>query len=94
MLAAISFVGALLLLSDAGGFWPYDLNLLRWAVSGCATIMLIGGQRDSFQWLLILLAILAVFNPLIPVRLPPGSLPGVEVIASICFVAAGFALND
>jgi hypothetical protein len=94
MVAAISFLGALLLLSDAGGFWPYGHHMLQWAVCGCAAFVLLTCQRDSIQWLVVLLAILALFNPLIPVRLPPGSLPSLEVIASICFVAAGFVLYD
>jgi hypothetical protein len=92
MVLLLSMIPAVMLSSDALGFWHPHLSMLRWTVSGCAALLFVSARRDSLLLTALLIAIVFLFNPLFPVRLPHATFTNLEIAVSVCFVAAGLLL--
>jgi len=75
----------------AAGFWRAHLYELRWVVAICVAALCVAARRDSLLWLVILLAIVILFNPLYPLRFARGTMRLLELVAAICLLVRGLS---
>ena len=88
---ALALLPSILLFLAAAGFWRAHTYELRWVVAVCVAGMCVAARRDSLPWLVILLAILILFNPLYPVGVPRGTMRLLEAVAGICLLVRGLS---
>lgn len=88
---AVALLPSILLFLAAAGFWRAHLHELRWVVAVCVAALCVAARRDSLLWLVILLAILILFNPLYPVQFPRGTMRLMEAVAGICLLVRGLS---
>ncbi len=88
---AVALLSAILLFLAAAGFWPAHAYELRWVVTVCVAGMCLAALRDSLLWLVILFAILILFNPFYPVHIPRGTMRLMEAVAGICILVRGLS---
>jgi len=93
-LIVASLIPTGMLLLAVSGRWRYGFYvLLRCIVSGCAAYLAsIAHDQDARAWMLIMLAIVVLFNPLIPVRLRRDTWLVIDLVAAGIFGAAAFRL--
>jgi len=91
---APGIVGALVLLAgialiDTGGF-----TVILFAVCILALIVSVfAWQAKQWWWLIGLLPIALVYNPIFPLDLEPDTWLGVEYVAALVFIAAGLLIK-
>jgi beta-lactamase regulating signal transducer with metallopeptidase domain len=88
---AVALLPSILLFLAAAGFWHAHTYELRWVVTVCVAGLCVGALRDSLLWLVVLLAILILFNPLYPVHVPRGTMRLMEAVAGICIMVRGLS---
>jgi len=90
-----SLVSAVTLFLAAIGHWDYGLFLpFRLLVCACAGLLLgAAWSRQAVGWQVVLMAILLLFNPIVPVRLTTDALVLLDLAASVCVAAAGIELS-
>jgi len=90
-----SLISAVTLFLAAIGHWDYGLFLpFRLLVCACAGLLFAAAcGRHAFGWQLVLLAILFLFNPLVPLRVTTNTLVVLDLAASVCVAAAGIELS-
>ena len=92
VVAAVTIVPAALLFLDAANVVRVDVGILRWSVSGCAALLFAAARRYTPVLLLILCALLYLFNPLFPIHFTYVNFKTLETVAIRGFVAAGLLL--
>ena len=92
LVAVVAIVPAALLFLDAANVVRVDVGILRWIVSGCAALLFAAARRYTPLLLLILCAIVFLFNPLFPIHFTHVNFKVLEIVAIIGFAAAGFLL--
>ena len=77
------------------GRWPYGFFiLLRWVVTGCAAYLADTAHKQQSQgWMLTMVAIAVLFNPLVPIYLHRDMWQAIDFAAAMVFVGAGFELR-
>jgi len=88
---AVALLPSIMLFLAAAGFWRAHLYELRWVVAVCVAALCVVARRDSLLWLAILLAILILFNPLLPFHFPRSTMRLIELMAAICLLVRGLA---
>jgi len=91
---APGLLGAIVLLAGLaviGGPW---FTLVRYVASILALILCVfAGQARSWWWYAPLAAIAVLFNPVWPIGVDAPILRLVQLLAAICFVAAGITIK-
>jgi hypothetical protein len=88
LLAAIILVAALALIGTSWFVW------VQWAVSILALICCVfAWQGRAFWWLIGLVPIAVVFNPVFPITIPALALQLVQLASAVVFVAAGVTIK-
>jgi TRAP-type uncharacterized transport system fused permease subunit len=92
----ISLVPAILLFLAAVGHWQYGLaSQFRWAVGALTFLLTLTAlRRESAGWLVILIIIFVIYNPLVPVHLPVATLEILDLLACVFVLAAGVHLSE
>lgn len=82
---APAIVSLVFLLLAVFGRWPYGFyTLLRFAVCGsCLYLVLQAYELKKFVWAWIMAAMVVLFNPLIPIRLPRDAWQAIDLIAAV-----------
>ena len=88
---AVALLPSILLFLAAAGIWRAHLYELRWVVAICVAALCVAARRDSLLWLVILLAIVILFNPLYPLRFARGTMRLLELVAAICLLVRGLS---
>ena len=88
---AVALLPSIMLFLAAAGFWRAHLYELRWVVAICVAALCVAARRDSLLWLVILLAIVILFNPLYPLRFARGTMRLLELVAAICLLVRGLS---
>ena len=88
---AVALLPSIMLFLAAAGFWRAHLYELRWVVAICVAALCVAARRDSLLWLVILLAIVILFNPLYPLRFARGTMRLLELVAAISLLVRGLS---
>jgi len=92
----ISLVPAILLFLAAVGHWQYGLaGQFRWAVGALTFLLTLTAlRRESAGWLVILIIIFVIYNPVVPIRFSVTTLEILDLLACVFVLAAGVDFSE
>jgi TRAP-type uncharacterized transport system fused permease subunit len=92
----IFLVPAILLFLAAVGHWQYGLaSQFRWAVGALTFLLTLTAlRRESAGWLVLLIIIFVIYNPLVPIRFSVTTLEILDLLACVFVLAAGVDMSE
>jgi hypothetical protein len=79
---------ALLLFFSLLPTWPWGYHIfLRYVVSITAVLLVVRAEeRKATNWILVWIAVTVLYNPIVPLRLPPTLFQGLSLICGVLFL--------